>query len=103
MAELSSFELSEMSKSLTDSQRMVFNQQYSSDKKDRGTAVLLSLFWYDRIWLGDVTLGILKLVTAGGCGIWGLIDVFTAANRADEYNRNKARDIMQGIQASARA
>ena len=44
MAELSAFEIAEMTKSLTDSQRMIFNQQYSSDKKDRGTTVILALF-----------------------------------------------------------
>src|ERR1017187_3013868 len=102
MAELNALELAEMSKSLTDTQRMIFNQQYASDKKDRGTAVILAIFGYDRLWLGDVTLGILKYITAGGCGIWWLIDLFSASNRADEHNRKKAREIIEGIQVSAR-
>jgi hypothetical protein len=102
MAELSAFEIAEMTKSLTDSQRMIFNQQYSSDKKDRGTTIILALFWYDRIWLGDISTGIIKILTLGGCGIWMIIDLFSASSRADEYNRNKAREILQGIQASGK-
>ena len=102
MAELSSLEIAEMTKSLPDTQKMIFTQQYSSEKKDRGTAVILSLFLYDRLWLGDTTMGILKYITAGGCGIWALVDIFTASSRADEYNRNKARDILQALQIASR-
>ena len=98
MAELGAAELAQMTRNLTDSQRMIFQSQYNSDKKDRGTAVILALFMYDRIWLGDVGLGILKLITLGACGIWALVDLFTAGSRADDYNRNKANEIIQSLQ-----
>jgi TM2 domain-containing membrane protein YozV len=48
--------------------------------KDKGTLIFCSHFGalgIDRFYRGQVGLGILKLLTMGGCGIWALIDLLT--------------------------
>ena len=56
------------------------------DEKDWLTALLLSIFLggigVDRFYMGYTGLGILKLITCGGCGVWWLIDVIMIATNS---------------------
>lgn len=43
----------------------------------------------DRFVLGQVGIGILKLLTCGGFGIWSIVDFFLIMGETRDYNANK--------------
>jgi len=49
-----------------------------ASSKSKSTAIILAVYFgtlgIDRLYLGDIGLGLLKLFTLGGCGIWAIID-----------------------------
>jgi TM2 domain-containing membrane protein YozV len=65
----------------------------SVDYKDTTTLLILSLFLgslgVDRFMLGQTGLGVAKLLTCGGMGIWTIIDWFTVIGRTKEMNYQK--------------
>ena len=58
--------------------------------KDPIIVLVISLFvgylGIDRFYLGDTGMGIGKLLTGGGCGIWALIDLFLIMGAAKQKN-----------------
>ncbi|MCI9287979.1 MAG: TM2 domain-containing protein [Oscillospiraceae bacterium] len=60
--------------------------------KDPTTLLLVSIFLgglgIDRFMIGDTGMGILKLLTAGGCGILAIIDWFSIQKKTKELNYN---------------
>jgi len=67
-----------------------FNAIQGIQLKDPMIMLLLSLFLgssgIDRFLLKEIGLGIIKLLTAGGCGIWTIVDWFLVMNRTREFN-----------------
>ncbi len=75
-----------------------FNTASAIEKKDPTTMLLISLFLgglgVDRFMLGDTGMGVLKLLTGGGCGIIALVDLFTVMEKTREYNFNAISAIL---------
>jgi TM2 domain-containing membrane protein YozV len=65
----------------------------SLNLKDPTTILIVSLlagtFGIDRFMIGDTGLGIGKLLTCGGLGIWAIVDWFLIMGRTKELNYQK--------------
>ena len=66
---------------------------YTLGLKDPTMALILSIvaggLGIDRFYIGDTGLGIAKLLTCGGCGIWTIIDYFLIMKVTKEKNLEK--------------
>ena len=65
--------------------------------KDPTIALVISLFvgvlGVDRFYLGDIGMGVGKLLTAGGCGIWSIVDWFLIMGAAKKKNMEQLMSI----------
>ncbi|CAM3723903.1 TM2 domain-containing protein [Erysipelothrix urinaevulpis] len=65
----------------------------SLDLKDPTTMLIISIvggsLGIDRFMLGDIGMGVLKLLTVGLCGVLTIIDWFSIQKRTKEMNLQK--------------
>ena len=57
-------------------------------------SLLTSVLGIDRFVIGQTDIGLVKLLTAGGLGVWAIIDWFQIKELTQEYNFNKAEQIL---------
>lgn len=67
-----------------------FMMMQSIDVKDPTMILIISILagslGIDRFMIGDTGLGIAKLLTCGGLGIWAIVDWFIIQSRTKEKN-----------------
>ena len=77
-----------------------FSLLYSLELKDPIILLIVSIFLgsfgIDRFMLGDTSLGVLKLITCSGCGIWTIIDWILIIDKTKEHNFNKIMHFIVG-------
>jgi len=71
----------------------------SADLKDPGTMLIVSIFGghlgIDRFMLGDAGLGVVKLITCGGIGVWTIIDWFLISDLTRRKNMETLQYYLQ--------
>lgn len=69
----------------------------AADLKDPTISLVLSLILgslgVDRFYIGDIGLGVLKLLTCGVCGIMTIVDYFLIMSKTREKNFNAIMSI----------
>ena len=59
-------------------------------------SVVLSVFFgtlgADRFYIGNHGLGVLKLLTGGGLGIWWIVDMFIISDKTKDVNKRELAD-----------
>lgn len=67
-----------------------FSHLQSLNYQNPTTLLIISLFLgtfgVDRFMLGQIGLGIAKILTCGGAGIWTIVDWFLIMNMTKEHN-----------------
>lgn len=61
--------------------------------KDPQVALMLSIFGgpigFDRFYIGDILLGVLKTITCGGLLVWAVIDLFLIRSSTQRHNMSQ--------------
>ena len=80
---------------LSDKQLFMLN---SMDFKDPTVSVVLSVLvgglGIDRFYIGDTGLGVLKLITGGGLGVWWIVDMFVITGKTKKNNIKDFHEVL---------
>lgn len=68
---------------------LVSTLQFKNPLLTLALSYLVGFLGVDRFYLGDTILGVLKLLTCGGCCIWWVIDLFFVSGSTKQKNLEK--------------
>ena len=74
-----------------------FNEKAHNPVVVFGLNVFVGYFGVDRFILGQPIVGVLKLISFGGCGLWILVDIFLIGSAARKKNITIATSIADGL------
>jgi len=50
------------------------------------TSIIVGVYGVDRFYIGDIGLGVAKLLTCGGAGIWWIVDILLIMDATKKKN-----------------
>jgi TM2 domain-containing membrane protein YozV len=92
------YQLSTLNEKLQKVDDSRFIQLQTLNLKDPTIVLIISIlvghFGIDRFFIGDIGLGVAKLLTCGGLGIWSIVDWFLIMGRTREVNLQRIQQIL---------
>ncbi|MDH5656296.1 MAG: TM2 domain-containing protein [Spirochaetia bacterium] len=83
--------------SLRTPKKSIVGSNLPHNRKDWTVTILLNIFLgymgIHRFYTGHTTIGVLQLVTCGGCGIWSFIDLILIL--LDHYTDSDGNDLVK--------
>lgn len=76
---------------------MVQMQQFKDPTTSLIVSILAGSLGIDRFMIGDTGLGVGKLLTCGGLGIWAIIDLFLIMGATREKNMEKLQQVFMNV------
>ena len=93
--------IAQAKRDLTESEQTQFELQYTRTRKNPTTALIISILiggiGVDCFYIGDIGLGIGKLLTLGGLYIWAVVDWFLIRQAAEAKNIDIIREVKASI------
>ena len=87
---------------LSEEERKAFKTAYAGKRRSMPLMIALSiLFPIQLFFLGRIGLGILFLLTAGGFGVWYVIEWFMTPSRVRDYNTKVAAETLAMVGSPA--
>ncbi|NIZ19943.1 TM2 domain-containing protein [Entomospira culicis] len=86
---------------LPSEKQAIFEEDFKKKMKNPIIGLLLAIFLpgWSFIYLGKIGLAFAFWFTAGGMGIWWIIDIATVMKKITEYNEDQAKTIMRDMKA----
>lgn len=97
-----------LQRDMTDSQRLLFQSELNKVRKDRTTALILTLLLggvgMRRFYMGQIGLGLVYTIFSWTFipGIVALVELFFIQKRVDHFNEQTAQDIAVKVRALTR-
>jgi TM2 domain-containing membrane protein YozV len=92
------YQLSSINEKLVKLDDSRFIQLQAANLKDPTIVLIISIvggsLGIDRFFIGDTGLGVAKLLTCGGLGIWAIVDWFLIMGRTREMNLQRIQQVL---------
>lgn len=79
---------------MDDSRGVIQTMQFHDPVLLLVVSILVGALGVDRFMIGDTGLGVLKLITCGGLGIWAIVDWFLIMDLTREKNMEKLQPFL---------